>query len=87
MERFDRMWSTGEGNGKPLQHSCLKERGKGMRSDASLGGGAIASPQAAVTQQVISRCVRLACGAFSKKSCKDKASEWSLAGRKKRGIG
>ena len=22
MERFDRMWSTGEGNGKPLQYSC-----------------------------------------------------------------
>ena len=24
MERSDRMWSTGEGNGKPLQHSCLE---------------------------------------------------------------
>ena len=24
MERSDRMWSTGEGNGKPLQSSCLK---------------------------------------------------------------
>ena len=23
VERFDRMWSTGEGNGKPLQYSCL----------------------------------------------------------------
>ena len=23
MERADRMWSTGEGNGKPLQYSCL----------------------------------------------------------------
>ena len=22
VERSDRMWSTGEGNGKPLQHSC-----------------------------------------------------------------
>ena len=22
-ERADRMWSTGEGNGKPLQYSCL----------------------------------------------------------------
>ena len=21
---FDRMWSTGEGNGKPLQYSCLE---------------------------------------------------------------
>ena len=30
MERSDRMWSTGEGNGKPLQYSCLpppKKRG------------------------------------------------------------
>ena len=24
VERPDRMWSTGEGNGKPLQYSCLK---------------------------------------------------------------
>ena len=39
-----------------------------MRSEASLGRGATAPPQAAVTQQVISRCVCLACGAFSKKS-------------------
>ena len=24
VERYDRMWATGEGNGKPLQYSCLK---------------------------------------------------------------
>ena len=24
VERFDRIWSTGEGNGKPLQYSCLE---------------------------------------------------------------
>ena len=24
MERSDRMWSTREGNGKPLQYSCLE---------------------------------------------------------------
>ena len=24
VERADRMWSTGEGNGKPLQYSCLE---------------------------------------------------------------
>ena len=24
MEKSDRMWSTGEGNGKPLQYSCLE---------------------------------------------------------------
>ena len=24
VKRFERMWSTGEGNGKPLQYSCLE---------------------------------------------------------------
>ena len=24
VESFDKTWSTGEGNGKPLQHSCLQ---------------------------------------------------------------
>ena len=24
MERSERMWSTGEGNGKPLQYSCCE---------------------------------------------------------------
>ena len=24
VERSDRMWSTGEGNGKPLEYSCLE---------------------------------------------------------------
>ena len=24
VERSERMWSTGEGNGKPLQYSCLQ---------------------------------------------------------------
>ena len=28
MESSDRMWSTGEGNGKPLQYSCLEKRQK-----------------------------------------------------------
>ena len=25
MEKSDRMWSTGEGNGKPLQYSCFEK--------------------------------------------------------------
>ena len=25
VERSDRIWSTGEGNGKPLQYSCLEK--------------------------------------------------------------
>ena len=24
LERSDKIWSTGDGNGKPLQYSCLK---------------------------------------------------------------
>ena len=31
VERSDRMWSTGEGNGKPLQYSCLENSMNGMR--------------------------------------------------------
>ena len=31
VERFDRMWSTGEGNGKPLQCSCLENPMNGMK--------------------------------------------------------
>ena len=31
MERSDRMWSTGEGNGKPLQYSCLENTMNNMK--------------------------------------------------------
>ena len=31
VERFDRMWSTGEGNGKPLQDSCLENPMNSMK--------------------------------------------------------
>ena len=31
MERSDRMWSTGEGNGKPLQYSCFENRLNSMK--------------------------------------------------------
>ena len=31
MERSDRMWSTGEGNGKPLQYSCLQNPMNSMK--------------------------------------------------------
>ena len=31
VERSDRVWSTGEGNGKPLQHSCLENPMNSMR--------------------------------------------------------
>ena len=30
-ERSDRMWSTGEENGKPLQYSCLENPMKSMK--------------------------------------------------------
>ena len=31
VERSDRMWSTGEGNGKPLQYSCLRNPMNSMK--------------------------------------------------------
>ena len=31
VERSDRMWSTGEGNGKPLQYSCLENTMNGLK--------------------------------------------------------
>ena len=31
VERSDRMWSTGEGNGKPLQYSCLENLMNNMK--------------------------------------------------------
>ena len=30
-ERADRMWPTGEGNGKPLQYSCLENPKNSMK--------------------------------------------------------
>ena len=31
VERSDRMWYTGEGNGKPLQYSCLENAMNSMK--------------------------------------------------------
>ena len=31
VERSDKMWSTGEGNGKPLQYSCLENLMNNMK--------------------------------------------------------
>ena len=31
VEMLDRMWSTGEGNGKPLQYSCLENPMNSMK--------------------------------------------------------
>ena len=31
LEKSDRMWSTGEGNGKPLQYSCLEKPKNSMK--------------------------------------------------------
>ena len=31
MESSDKTWSTGEGNGKPLQYSCLEKPMNGMK--------------------------------------------------------
>jgi len=32
VERSDRMWFTGEGNGKPLQYSCLENPMNSMKN-------------------------------------------------------
>ena len=32
VESFDKTWSTGEGNGKPLQYSCLENSMNSMKS-------------------------------------------------------
>ena len=41
VERSDGMWSTGEGNGKPLQYSCLENHLNSMkrRKDRTLKDG------------------------------------------------
>ena len=31
VESYDKMWSTGEGNGKPLQYSCLENPRNNMK--------------------------------------------------------
>ena len=36
VERTDRMWSTGEGNGKPLQYFCLENPMNSMQNDRIL---------------------------------------------------
>ena len=36
VERFDRMWSTGERNGKPLQYSCLENPINSMKSESEV---------------------------------------------------
>ena len=35
-ESSDKMWSTGEGNGKPLQHSCLENPMNGMKEQKDM---------------------------------------------------
>ena len=39
VERSDRMWSTGEGNGKPLQFSCLENPMNSMKRQNDGQGG------------------------------------------------
>ena len=35
-ESSDKTWSTGEGNGKPLQHSCLENPMNGMKEQKDM---------------------------------------------------
>ena len=36
VERSDRMWSTGEGNGNPLQYSCLENPMNSMKRQSDV---------------------------------------------------
>ena len=36
VEGSNKMWSTGEGNGKPLQHSCLENPINSLQKDMTL---------------------------------------------------
>ena len=36
VERSERMWSTGEGNGKPLQYSCLENPMNSMKKQKDI---------------------------------------------------
>ena len=36
VDRSYRMWSTGEGNGKPLQYSCLENSMNSMKSESEV---------------------------------------------------
>ena len=36
MESFDKTWSTGEGNGKPLQYSCLQNPMNSMKKQKDM---------------------------------------------------
>ena len=48
VERSDRMWSTGEGNGKPLRYSCLENPMNSMKrkNDSILKGKLLSSVDA-----------------------------------------
>ena len=39
VESSDKMWSTGEGNGKPLQYPCLENPMNSMQNDRILKDG------------------------------------------------
>ena len=41
VERSDRMWSTGERNGEPLQYSCLRNPMNSMKSKMMGCGSAV----------------------------------------------
>ena len=61
VERSDRMWSTGEGNGKPLQYSCFENPMNSMKKQndripqeelpRSLGGQYATGDQGKITPE------------------------------------
>ena len=51
VESSDKMWSTGEGNGKPLQYSCLENPRNSMKRQKRYDTHALASANAFLSPQ------------------------------------
>ena len=57
VERSDRTWSTGEGNGKPLQYSCLENpMNTGDRDQGHLHGKEMQKSEVAVWGGLTNSC-------------------------------
>jgi len=57
VESSHKTWSTGEGNGKPLQYSCLGNPMNSMNSSCSITNSSPHSPQLEKTQAATAKMV------------------------------
>ena len=65
VERSDRMWSTGEGNGKPLQYSCLENTMNSMKRQKDI----------ALKDEQVGRCQHATGEEYRNNSRKNKETE------------